>query len=75
MLVPPGDVGAIASALDAVLDDPAGAARMGERAREWCVRHGSYHSARPALHAALEAACRHGGGAAPRKPEKRTPQT
>lgn len=61
MLVPPGDAGAVAAALDTVLDDPVEAARMGERAREWCVRHGSYHSARPALRAALEAACRHAG--------------
>jgi glycosyltransferase involved in cell wall biosynthesis len=39
-LVPPGDPAALAAALAGVLDDPAAAARMGERGRHWV--HGQF---------------------------------
>ena len=49
VVVPPGDVGGLATAIDELLDDPAAAAAMGQRARQWCVEHASYDWARPVL--------------------------
>ena len=53
-VVPPGDVGAMAAALDRVLRDPIGAAAMGARAREWVVEHGSYRAMRVVLGRVIE---------------------
>lgn len=55
-VVPPGDPAAIARALDAIFDDPASAARMGERARQWCVAHASYDAMQPVLRSIITAA-------------------
>ncbi len=55
-VVPAADAGAMARALDAIFDDPAGAARMGALARQWCVEQGSYEAMRPVLRAAVAAA-------------------
>jgi glycosyltransferase involved in cell wall biosynthesis len=41
VIVPPSDPPALARALDAILDDPAAAAAMGERARAWCKKNAS----------------------------------
>jgi glycosyltransferase involved in cell wall biosynthesis len=59
LVVPPGDVDALARAIDAVFDDPDAAARMGAHAREWCVRHGSYDAMQPVLRAIVTAAAAH----------------
>ena len=70
-VVAPGDVLALAGALDAVFDAPDEAARMGVRAREWCVRHASYDAVQPVLRelvlaaAAGRAASRGSAGNAP----------
>jgi mannosyltransferase len=55
-VVPPGDVPAIAAALDAILGDPAAAASMGSRAREWVVREASYDAMQPVLRGVVERA-------------------
>jgi glycosyltransferase involved in cell wall biosynthesis len=48
-VVPPADPAALALALDAIFDDPAGAAHMGKLARQWCVAQASYDAVRPVL--------------------------
>ena len=48
-LVAPGDIAAIALALDAVFDDPAEAMARASRAREWCREHASYEVVAPRL--------------------------
>lgn len=48
-VVPPRDPDALARALDAVFDTPGEARRMGERARDWCVRHASYSAIAPVV--------------------------
>lgn len=46
LLVEPGDAGAMATAIKALLDDPDRARAMGEAARTWvCARHTSRHMA------------------------------
>jgi glycosyltransferase involved in cell wall biosynthesis len=48
-LVPPGDPPALAKAIGQLLADPAGAEALGRRARERCVAHYSFASARATL--------------------------
>lgn len=55
-VVAPGDVAAMAAALDAVFDAPDEGAAMGRRARAWCVEHASYDSAHAVLAATITAA-------------------
>jgi glycosyltransferase involved in cell wall biosynthesis len=59
-VVEPGDVSAIAAALDAIFDDPTAAAEMGGRARQWCVEHASYSAMRPILRGVIERAAQRG---------------
>jgi glycosyltransferase involved in cell wall biosynthesis len=54
VLVPPGDVVALTVALRRVLDDPAGAAELGRRARERCRERYSFAAARAALFPLVE---------------------
>ena len=56
VLVPPGNVLALASALRRLLDDPASAAELGRRARERCREHYSFTAARAALFPIVERA-------------------
>jgi glycosyltransferase involved in cell wall biosynthesis len=49
LVVPPGDVRALATALRALLDDPAAAAAMGRRARARCEAAYSFRAARAHL--------------------------
>jgi glycosyltransferase involved in cell wall biosynthesis len=53
-VVPPGDVRALAAALDAIAAQPDEARDMGARAREWCVENASFHSARAVLRGVLD---------------------
>jgi glycosyltransferase involved in cell wall biosynthesis len=48
-VVPPGDPAALADALARLLDDPAGAAELGRRARERCIARYSFAAAREVL--------------------------
>ena len=54
MLVPPGDVIALAASLRRLLDDPDGAAELGRRARARCEQHYSFAAARAALFPLVE---------------------
>jgi glycosyltransferase involved in cell wall biosynthesis len=54
IVVPPGDVRAMAAALDSIFDGPEEARRMGERARVWCEENASYNAMRPRLKAIIE---------------------
>jgi glycosyltransferase involved in cell wall biosynthesis len=54
VLVPPGDTVALAGALRRLLDDPAGAAELGRRARERCRERYSFAAARAALFPLIE---------------------
>jgi glycosyltransferase involved in cell wall biosynthesis len=54
LIVPPGDVGALAKMLGALLDDPARAAELGRRARERCEALYSFSTARAALFPLVE---------------------
>jgi glycosyltransferase involved in cell wall biosynthesis len=56
VLVPPGDVVALATALRRLLDDPAAAAELGRRARQRCCERYSYAAARAALFPLVERA-------------------
>jgi glycosyltransferase involved in cell wall biosynthesis len=56
VLVPPGDAVALAAALRRLLDDPAGAAALGRRARERCRDRYSFTAARAALFPLVERA-------------------
>ena len=56
VLVPPGNVVALATALRRLLDDPASAAELGRRARERCREHYSFTAARAALFPIVERA-------------------
>ncbi|HEX9821713.1 MAG TPA: glycosyltransferase family 4 protein [Methylomirabilota bacterium] len=56
VLVPPGDVVALATALTRLLDDPVAAAELGRRARERCCAHYSFATARAALFPLIERA-------------------
>jgi glycosyltransferase involved in cell wall biosynthesis len=56
VLVPPGDVVALATALRRLLDDPDSAAELGRRARERCRAHYSFAAARAALFPIVERA-------------------
>ena len=56
VLVPPGNVVALATALRQLLDDPASAAELGRRARERCREHYSFTAARAALFPIVERA-------------------
>jgi glycosyltransferase involved in cell wall biosynthesis len=50
VIVPPGDVEALAAALERLLRDRAGAAALGQRARERCVAEYSFTTARRRLY-------------------------
>jgi glycosyltransferase involved in cell wall biosynthesis len=54
VLVPPGNVTALAASLRRLLDDPDGAAEMGRRARARCEQHYSFAAARAALYPLVE---------------------
>ena len=54
VLVPPGDVIALAASLRRLLDDPDGAAELGRRARARCEQHYSFAAARAALYPLVE---------------------
>jgi glycosyltransferase involved in cell wall biosynthesis len=54
VLVPPGDVIALAASLRRLLDDPDGAAELGRRARARCEQHYSFVAARAALYPLVE---------------------
>jgi glycosyltransferase involved in cell wall biosynthesis len=54
VLVPPGDVIALATSLRRLLDDPDGAAELGRRARARCEQHYSFAAARAALYPLVE---------------------
>jgi glycosyltransferase involved in cell wall biosynthesis len=56
VLVPPGDVVALATALRRLLDDPVAAAELGRRARERCQAHYSFTAARATLFPLVERA-------------------
>jgi glycosyltransferase involved in cell wall biosynthesis len=56
VLVPPGDVVALATALRRLLDDPVEAAELGRRARERCQERYSFTAARAALFPLVERA-------------------
>jgi glycosyltransferase involved in cell wall biosynthesis len=56
VLVPAGDPVALAASLGRLLDDPAGAAELGRRARERCRARYSYAAARAALFPVVERA-------------------
>jgi glycosyltransferase involved in cell wall biosynthesis len=56
VLVPPGDVVALATALRRLFDDPAAAAELGRRARARCREHYSFAAARAALFPLVEQA-------------------
>jgi glycosyltransferase involved in cell wall biosynthesis len=56
VLVPPGDVVALATALRGLLDDPVAAAELGRRARERCQAHYSFRAARASLFPLVERA-------------------
>ena len=56
VLVAPGNVVALATALRRLLDDPASAAELGRRARERCREHYSFTAARAALFPIVERA-------------------
>jgi len=56
VLVPPGDVVALAAALRRLLDAPASAAELGRRARERCHEHYSFAAARASLFPIVERA-------------------
>jgi glycosyltransferase involved in cell wall biosynthesis len=56
VLVPPGDVVALAAALRRLLDDPVSAAELGRRARERCREHYSFAAARASLFPIVERA-------------------
>src|SRR5207244_7616798 len=56
ILVPPGNVVALAASLRRVLDDPATAAALGRRARERCCERYSFAAARAALFPVVERA-------------------
>ncbi|MGH7389238.1 MAG: glycosyltransferase [Candidatus Rokuibacteriota bacterium] len=54
VVVPPGDVRALAAAIARLLDDPAAAAALGRRARERCVAEYSFSAARARLFPLIE---------------------
>ncbi len=54
VLVPPGNVTALAASLRRLLDDPDGAAELGRRARARCEQHYSFAAARAALYPLVE---------------------
>jgi glycosyltransferase involved in cell wall biosynthesis len=54
LVIPPGDVGALAAALRRLLADPAAAQALGRRARDRCVARYSFAAARTALFPLLE---------------------
>lgn len=56
VLVPPGDVVALATGLRRLLDDPASAQELGRRARARCQAHYSFTAARAALFPLIERA-------------------
>ncbi|HET7341757.1 MAG TPA: glycosyltransferase family 4 protein [Methylomirabilota bacterium] len=56
VLVPPGDVVALAASLKRVLDDPETSAELGRRARERCRERYSFTAARAALFPVVERA-------------------
>jgi len=54
LVVAPGDVPALAAAIDSVLGSPVLARDLGGRARRWCVENASYRSAAPILKALFD---------------------
>ena len=71
VVVPPGDVTALAAGLRRLLDDPATAAALGRRARERCVAEYSFSAARARLFPLIDAAAARG----PRAPGSRARRT
>lgn len=61
VVVPPGDVPALAAAVRALLADPEHAAQLGRRARERCQAHYSYAAARAALFPLMDSVVSRGG--------------
>ncbi len=61
VVVPPGDVAALAAALRRLLDDAAQAAALGRRARERCVERYSFRAARAALFPLVDGLLARGG--------------
>jgi glycosyltransferase involved in cell wall biosynthesis len=59
VVVPPGDVAALAEGLRSVLSDPARAERLGALARSRCVERYSFTAARAVLFPLVEAVTRH----------------
>jgi len=58
-LVPAGDVDALAAAMDRAVSDPAWAARLGQRGRDYALRHGDIRD----FARRIEAGCRQAAGA------------
>lgn len=63
VIVPPGDVDALAGALRRLLTDPEAAARLGAAARARCVERFSWDAARPVLEGVVAAAAARRGRA------------
>ena len=72
LLVPPGDVAALAAALRRLLDDPAEAAALGRHARARCEAHYSFRAARERLFPLFEQVAARADGGRGGRPEPPT---